>query len=476
MIWWSKQQLKSGDRTVRQRAIDKIVADGGAKACDSLAEVLKDNNPDVRKDMAMALGRLADERAAAPLSAALRDPDESVRAAAAKALGRVRSPQVAISLVAALQDTATIVRWSAARSLDEIRWHPANDSQRAMYMVAQGKFEMAASLGAEAIDPIFLALRNGAYQERHSAVLALSQIPDARVQKALVAALNDKEDQVRSAAVEGLRKLGDPTTAPSVIAMLQDPFKNVRATAAEALGQLKNPQALQPLRHALADKNWEVRTAAALALARLRDVNALEPIIVLLNDGEHEVRETAARALELLGDREAITPLVLALKDEKPNVRQRAMAALNVLDPHWAQTEAARTAAPQLQEALKHPEYWVRQSAADALAKLSQAQTAVLRGLSESQPALAAPLHFRRQAAVETFIAMLSDFDRELRAAAAEALGRIAQTSTVPALTHASKDPDVGVRNSAARALAMLQATQIPASSQPLTGTDVAPY
>ncbi|MSU57834.1 MAG: HEAT repeat domain-containing protein [Pedosphaera sp.] len=476
MIWWSKQQLKSKDLKSRQRVIEKLVAEGGAKACDALMEVLKDADPLIRCDMAAALGQLADQRATGPLTVALRDANESVRVAAAKSLGRIGNPRAETSLVAALQDPAAEVRWAAARALEELAWQPADATQRAIHFVAQGKFELAVASGADAIEPIAFVLRNGAYQERHTAVLALGQIADARVQKPLIAALSDKEDQVRCAAVEALRKLGDNSAATPLIAALADTAKNVRAAAAEALGEFKAQQALEPLRRALADKNWEVRSAAALALGRFRDPQALDPIIGLLNDREHEVRENAARALEMLGDREAITALVLALKDEKQNVRQRANAALIALDRNWSRTEAARGAAPQLQDALKHTEYWVRQSAADALAKISHAQTAELRGTPPSQPALAAPLHFRRQAAIETFIAMLSDFDREMRAAAADALGRIAQPSTIPALSHAAKDPDEAVRNCAAHALAVLQAGQNLPEARPPGAAEIFPF
>ena len=368
-----------------------------------------------------------------------------------------------------------MVRWAAARALDELRWQPVGNAQQAIYTVAQGKIELAVQFGAEAIDAIALVLRHGAYQERRSAVLALSQIPDARVQKSLIAALSDKEDQVRCAAVEALRKLGDPSSAPPLMATLRDFAKNVRAAGSEALGQLNHTPAIEPLRRALADKEWEVRQAAALALGRFHDPQLVEPVAALLKDREHEVRESAARALGMIGDRRAITPLVLSLKDEKSNVRQCAMAALNVIDPNWAHTEAARAAASQLQEALKHTEYWVRQSAADALARMSQSQTAELRGTPPTQPLLAAPLHFRRQAAVEAFVSMLSDFDRELRAAAAGALGRLGQPSTIPALAHTIRDADETVRTVAAQAMALLQ-TQAASETKPPTPEEIAPF
>lgn len=475
MIWWSKQQLKSKDPKVRQRAVEAIVAEGSAKALPALADAYKDGEVDVRLAVLAGLGELRDERAATTLCAALLDSVEAVRTAAAKALGRTGGTRALNALVAALRDPATAVRWQSARSLEALNFNPASDAERAALAVASGKMELAVSYGVEAIEPIASVLRHGAYQERHSAVLALSQIPDARVQKYLIASLSDREDQVRCAAVEALRKLGGSEAATALIAVLRDSHKHVRSAAAEALGQTNNPAVLAPLRQTLADPVWEVRATAALALGRLRDAQAVEPLMGMLGDRDAEVREAAVRALEMLGDRRAVTALVLALKDEKGIVRQRALAALGVLDPHWSQTDAARAAAPQLQEALRHTEYWVRQSAADALGRLSQSQSAELRGLPASQPALSAPLHYRRQAAAEACLAMLSDFDHEMRAAAADALGRLGQPGAAVALQQATKDADESVRKAAMKALALIQ-SQIGTENRALVTGEVFPF
>ena len=475
MIWWSKQQLKSKDAKVRQRAVESILSAGGTRACDALVGALRDRDAVVRRTAAVALSELRDERAVPALTHALRDADETVRTAAAKSLSRLRTPQAETSLVAALQDPVSAVRWQAARILDEWSWQPSAGAERAVFYVAQGKLELAANEGAEAIDALALVLRTGAYQERQAAVLALGRIPDARVQKALIAALRDREDQVRCAAVEALGRLDDRSTAGSLIAVLGDAHKNVRAAAAEVLGQLNNPVATEALRPLLADKAWEVRQNAVLSLGRLRDKASLEQMTRLLHDREHEVREAACRALELLGDLGAITSLVLALKDEKGNVRQRATAALLGLDKNWWQTDAARAAAPQLQAVLQHNDYWVRQSAADVLARLTHTQTAELRGLPPSQPTMAAPLHFRRQAAVETLTALLWDFDSELRVAAADALASIGHTAILPALIHAANDADPAMQAAAARAVVALKAMQAQTGDRP-TSAEIFPF
>lgn len=474
MIWWSKQQLKSKDAKVRQRAVEKLLAEGGARACEVLASVLSEGDVEVRRMAAATLGELREEAAVKPLINALRDADHKVRAAAAKSLGRIRTPESEAALVTMLGDQVSSVRWQAGKALDEWNWQPASPAQRAVFFVALGKMELAANLGADAVDAISLVLRSGAYQERQAAVVALGRIPDSRVQKALVTALNDREDQVRCAAVEALGHQGDRNVAPALIALLKDPQKNVRAAVAEKLGTLNNSKAIEPLRNALRDKAWEVRQAAVLSLGRLRDAASLEPILALLNDFEHEVRESTCRALELLGDRRAITALVIALRDEKANVRQRATASLVALERNWWQTDAARAAAPQLQAVLQHNDYWVRQSAADALARITHTQTAELRGVPASQPTVAAPLHFRRQAAVEALTALLWDFDPEMRVAAADALGRIGQTAVLPALVHSAKDGDARVQAAAARAVVALKALESSAG-QP-GGPEIFPY
>jgi HEAT repeat protein len=70
---------------------------------------------------------------------------------------------------------------------------------------------------------------------------------------------------------------------------------------------------------------------------------------------------------------------------------------------------------------------------------------------------MAEPLHYRRQAAVEALMATLTDFEPDLRLAAAEALGRIGQRLAVAALQRSQQDPDPNVRSAATQALETIQ-------------------
>ena len=106
---------------------------------------------------------------------------------------------------------------------------------------------------------------------------------------------------------------------------------------------------------------------------------------------------------------------------------------------------------PALKAALVSKEYWVRQAAADALSKLNNSP--------RSEPSLATfsdAVFYKRSAALQAMIQMLTDWDRDLRLAAAEALGRLADHRAVPPLTVARGDRDPWVRSSAEQALRRL--------------------
>lgn len=70
----------------------------------------------------------------------------------------------------------------------------------------------------------------------------------------------------------------------------------------------------------------------------------------------------------------------------------------------------------------------------------------------------------RRKLAVSLLLAILCDPDRDLRHAAAEALGRLGERRAESALTRTLRDPDTVVRSAAERALKALAAT--PADSE----------
>jgi HEAT repeat protein len=90
---------------------------GDREALPLLVQALEDEDDRTRIYALWALGILGDPRAREPLTAALSDPDPGIRKTAAFALGELDDRAVIPSLRPLLDDAATDVRWNAALSL-----------------------------------------------------------------------------------------------------------------------------------------------------------------------------------------------------------------------------------------------------------------------------------------------------------------------------------------------------------------------
>jgi HEAT repeat protein len=106
---------------------------------------------------------------------------------------------------------------------------------------------------------------------------------------------------------------------------------------------------------------------------------------------------------------------------------------------------------------LKHPNYWVRHSAAKLVELLkidpNQLPEPALAAAPEQAGAYPLP-----HPAVAVLADLLFDRDRDLRLAAANAFGRLRDKSAVSLLTAALRDADSSVREAAHAALAGLNA------------------
>jgi len=478
MLWWTFQQLKSKDAATRLAAVQKLSDDVTSRVGAELIRALGDSEETVRNAAAKAVGSTRDEQVLQPLLNALRDSNERMREGAAAALRQLGFSEAIPELVPLLGDANYAVRWQSARALESLGWSPEDNVAGARFAVARGRIADAAAFGADAVEALGLVLQSGAYHQRREAVEALSRIADARVVRALLVALKDTDDQVRSAAAEALCRIADPTSASALVVALKDAHKQVRATAARGLGQFGAPNVVEPLLSAARDPQWEVREAVCTALGRLLDPRGLDPLVQALNDPDREVREASVRALSQLNDKRAIGPLIRALVDSQDTVRQLALAAVSSLDMHWEGSEVARAAMPQLQEAMKSSEYWVRQAAADTLARIGRMKSVESAGAAATPasaaiaPSLDEPAHLRKQTTVDALVGLLADFDHELRFAAAETLGCIGQSSAIAPLTRSLKDAHLAVRKAAAQAIETLRGKPTPETNLILRGED----
>jgi HEAT repeat protein len=273
----------------------------------------------------------------------------------------------------------------------------------------------------------------------------------------LCEALHSLEPAVCIAAADALGKVGGTEAVTALISCLRSTQTQIRAESARALGILGATEASVPISQMLQDKEWEVRREAATALGKLNNPETLEPLAKVLDDLDTDVREAAAVALGKMRDRRAVGPLVLALKDEFAGVRRIAAAGLARIDPDWISLPETRAAAEKLKLTIQDAEPAVRFFVAQLFVNLGEMSPEALLGFT-TEDQLATPAIKRRRMATSLFIALLEDRDRDVRQAAAEALGQLGSERAKQALTRAGSDPDGDVAAATQMALQAIAA------------------
>jgi len=208
-------------------------------------DLLKDPDWVVRREAAITLGEMGDERCVEPLCMALRDGDWQVREVAIDGLGQIGSPAVEL-LIKMLRDWD--VRKYAIAALGKIR-------------------------DERVLDPLMVQLRN---------------------------------DEFKDDAVNALVELGEPALV-RLIKALKDKDENVRKQSVLALGRIKHTEAIDPLIDMLADSDWFTRLTAAAALEAIGDDRCRDAIKPLMKDSDMVVRMRVERILTKWKKQPAVT-------------------------------------------------------------------------------------------------------------------------------------------------------------------------
>ena len=452
MLWLTQRRLKSKNTATRRKAAEVLCNAPSPAPAGILREALEDEDAEVRRLAATALGKIEDNSRIEPLLFALHDRDADVQKTAIAGLRKATDERMAPALVPLLRNANAGVRASAAHVLESVGWRPASREDEIWLSVAKGQCSRAASFGMAALVPLETVIHSGPYSLCVSAVRALGEIEDQRVLRPLLKALQSNDASVCVAAINAMAQVGGPEVTEPIIGMLHHKHGQVRLAAVEALGSLGVAKAVESLRELLSDSLWDVRRAAVETLGRLRDARGVEALKRTLADGDADVREAAAMALGHIGERSAIGPLVVALKDGTSGVRRIAAGALSRIDQNWSSSSEAKSAVEELRPALYDHDPEVRHLVNQLLVALGAMEPELTNAAAPADVSVASS-EKRRKLAVSLFLAILCDADRDLRQAAAEALGRLGTRRAEPALLRALQDPDADVRAAAERAL-----------------------
>jgi len=372
----------------------------GASAVPAVLRALENQDPGIRKEVALILGDLKIKEAVQPISRLLNDSQYWVARSAAYALRNLADRSAIEPLIGGLGHADARVREAVLDALDELIAKPAipaiarsmlNDYDqyvRWRAMTVLRELEQGAEIAA-----ITAALKDPSSSvtaRRNAATLAGNLRAEAAV-PLLLAAFNDQSDpQTRWLAVEAVGKIGDrgiltgvpadwkmkpavvalePAVIAAVEAKLTDSNPDVRQFAVSALGKIGSAANVPALAAAARPMGKlpphpSLKKNVVRSLGRIGGAEAAGAVRAFLTDSDPAVRAMAAETLAALKDTGSIESLKVLLADKFAAVRAAGVFALGELK--------GKEAGPLVEAALQDQSFWVQEEAKRAQEKLKQ--------------------------------------------------------------------------------------------------------
>ena len=257
----------------------------------NLVLLLSATQPIIRKRVALALGRIGDERALPTLIEALKfDKDNDVRQMCAFAIGEIESPVGAEALISILDDTAQPgeVRARAVEALGKIGAIAlSNSAAGGQTALPKVEDKTLAKIRLAILDALKFESGRRAAPDRGTVLLGLTAALRVRPDAAgpiIVKFLGHSDPRIVADTLNTMARLRLKDNNDQVRQLLNHAGAIVRANAARVIGAAEDKGAFDALlNRALNDSDVRVRVSAVRALGSLKDPRAAEP---LLNRGQ----------------------------------------------------------------------------------------------------------------------------------------------------------------------------------------------
>lgn len=236
----------------------------------SLMAGLSSDNPNVRKNSSLVLGKLSVADSAESIGFVMKDPDVQVRKAAVMALSDLGGPVSMKFLKIALTDEIPEVRISAAYAL--------------------GKVE-----DDESLQSLILLLSDPDESVRVAAAKAIGIHADLNAIDALIGALSDENGFVVAASLETLGKIKTERSKEAIVKLLKSEDDEIKRTAISALAHYDG--ILETVMPFLNDPDWATRKVAVEVVGTQRD-EGRNAILEEMYDSEED--PTVRKSIEVL--------------------------------------------------------------------------------------------------------------------------------------------------------------------------------
>ena len=378
-----RELLQAPDAGVRRQAALAAGRIGDVQAVDVLVSALGDTAEPVAAAAAFALGLLRDAGGLAPLVAAVRaDRRASVQAEGAAAIARIggdggaaalrqilqagagtpiASPAVATALLEAwrLGDHAPLEELLPFAASAEIttRW-------RALYSIGRLHRPQGAAALFQALDDRDVAVQTVAVRGITRALVDSARLDPAALGQRLQPLLTQRDRDLRITVLRSLASLRASGVAPAVISLLGDADPGVVVQAETTLGAIGGSAALAALRPRITSATFAVRRQAVIGVAQAGGAADSADAAILTALARDEDWRWRAVAAEAYGAALQRAPLERLTEDADGRVVAMALRALGRVVP-----PSDSSLLPRVRRLLSHADPAVRSVAADLLGR-----------------------------------------------------------------------------------------------------------
>ena len=379
-----REALASNNPAVRRQAALAAGRIGDATAVDLLVPVLTDTVPSVAAAAAFGLGLLKDARAIPALLQTIRavapadqgPPQlEAVTAIAkiggddgARALTQITTA-ASPTAPTAVADAALLEAWrlgSRAPVTELVRYTDATavtTRWHALYSLARLRAPPGAARLVRALGDQDGRIRTVAARGITRALLDSAKLDAQPVIDGLRLLLDDRDAHIRINALRAVASFRDSTLSPAVVRLVADRDLGVEVQAETTLGVLRGAAAVAALRGRLTSSVFALKRQALIALAQADSPSGVAVAATVASDADWRWRSVAAEAF---GAARARDRLEAQLADPDGRVVAQALQALQRIQPATGPDSALRGRSRSL---LAHADPAVRSVAADILGR-----------------------------------------------------------------------------------------------------------
>ncbi|HBG60742.1 MAG TPA: hypothetical protein DDX37_02705 [Candidatus Omnitrophica bacterium] len=230
------------------------------------------------------------------------------------ALGEIGEKEAVRTIKAFLSDKNFQLAEAAKDALELLKWEPETDEDKVLYLIHQGDHPAIKAMGKDAIKPLVSMLMSGVSRKIKKDIAnlleELSWQPAGTEEKL--------EFLIAAGKFDKLAEIGACAKDAIVNAMMDDDFED-RLKMPEALVKIDDPGIYDVLLHAFKQVHcWELSRAAAKALGKLGDKRAIDHFIKDLKTSwiDEQLGCECANALGELSDISSIETLIAVSKKD----------------------------------------------------------------------------------------------------------------------------------------------------------------